>query len=226
MAPVKKTKKPFGYGIILFPWLGLILVSPILGTLAINKYPRNAILETWSHWLSEQRNATAVFCGDSLAAGGGHWGPRVGLGYFTTRNLAGNGYTIRQTISQVKKANIYQPKWIIVAAGTNDAFSILDERQTIEDSILDFSKLINSTQSSLILTLPPPTRRPEVNDILMKLRKEMIRVAQSSNLQIIDSWSEFIDDEGLLKKEMTTDGVHLTDKAYEIWSQKIQIQML
>ncbi|NEO67569.1 MAG: platelet activating factor, partial [Moorea sp. SIO4G2] len=54
----------------------------------------------------------------------------------------------------------------------------------------------------------------------------MIRVAQSSNIQIIDSWSEFIDDEGLLKKEMTTDGVHLTDKAYKIWSQKIQIHIL
>ncbi|NEO64855.1 MAG: SGNH/GDSL hydrolase family protein, partial [Moorea sp. SIO4G2] len=131
--------------LILFPWLVFILVLPILWTLAINKYPRNAILETWSHWISEQRNATAVFCGDSLVAGGGHWGPRVGLGYFTTRNLAGNGYTIRQTISQVKKANIYQPKYISVAAGTNDAFSILNERQTIENSILDLSKLINST---------------------------------------------------------------------------------
>lgn len=112
MAPVKSIKKYFSYTIVLFPWLGLLFVSPILGTVAINKYSRNSILQTWSHWISEQRNATAVFCGDSLISGGGHWGPRIGLGYFTTLNLAGNGYTIRQITSQVKKANRYQPKYI------------------------------------------------------------------------------------------------------------------
>lgn len=195
----------------------LVLTSPIIGTFWASEYSRYVIVETWSHWTSRKRDVVAVFCGDSTVAGGRHWVLDKSIGYLSTINLSGNGYTIRQSISQVRKANSYSPKHIVVAAGTNDAFSILDNRQTILESVSDFRELVETAQSPLLITLPLPTRNDNINKVLTPLREEMRKAAQESNVETIDLWDLFLDEEGLLRQELTTDGVHLTEKAYEIW---------
>ena len=214
-------KKPLIYVLVAMPWLVLILVSPVIGTLAINEHSRTTLIETWSHWASKRWGATAVFCGDSLIAGGHHWGPKLGLGYLTTRNLAGNGYTIKQITSQVRKAAVYKPDYIFVAAGTNDAFQILSEHQNFEETLVSFRELLNTAQYPVILMLPPPTRNQDLNDILTELRKGMLLIAQEFDIRVIDVWPEFTDEDGLLKVDLTTDGVHFTDAAYEILSDEI-----
>ena len=46
----------------------------------------------------------------------------------------------------------------------------------------------------------------------------MIKKNQDINVfEIIDLYSVFVDDRGLIKSDLTTDGVHLNEVGYQVW---------
>lgn len=60
-----------------------------------------------------------------------------------------------------------------------------------------------------------------VNSRVDALNKLLTGYAQENGINIIDLNPLLTDKEGLLKDEFTTDGVHLTDKAYKLWGNEI-----
>ena len=159
------------------------------------------------------------FCGDSTMAGGGHWrAPGIdGPAGFLTRNLAGNGYLTYQVKAQVTRGvSDYHPKKIYIACGVNDAFAVIAGRTTVQQSALDLRELIQNTDGILILTLPTPTRSLEVNSILKKLKTAYTEQASGKAI-VVDLWPQLCDHEGMLGRDFTVDGVHLSPKGYALW---------
>lgn len=62
-----------------------------------------------------------------------------------------------------------------------------------------------------------PIRRDYwLEDVL--ILNQMIKQNENKNFyKVIDLYSAFVYDEGKIKKELTKDGVHLTDKGYSLW---------
>ena len=56
------------------------------------------------------------------------------------------------------------------------------------------------------------------NDHVVNVNAGLKQLAIKNKIVLIDLYSAFVDDQGLLKKEYTYDGVHLTGKGYEVWT--------
>jgi lysophospholipase L1-like esterase len=139
-----------------------------------------------------------------------------------TRNLAGNGYLTYQVKAQMTRGvSDYHPKKIYIACGVNDAFAVIAGRTTVQQSALDLRELIQNTDGILILTLPMPTRSLEVNSILKELKSAYTEQASGKAI-VVDLWPQLCDLEGLLKRDFTVDGVHLSPKGYIRWQSELE----
>jgi lysophospholipase L1-like esterase len=200
-------------------WLaiaGLALLGVVfLGTVTVNKHARFQMAETWAHYLSKVLPLEVAVCGDSIGAGGRHWHRRLGLAPLRTRNLAGNGYTLHQITSQVKKARVdYRPKLLIVFGGTNDAIHLAQQRLDPEMIRSDFKALANTMgDDSWIMVLPPPSQHFSVE--IDRVRDIIRREATKLNVRFVDPAEMLADRDGRLMDRYSQDGIHLTEAAYD-----------
>jgi lysophospholipase L1-like esterase len=193
-----------------------------LGSITINDHLRFQFLETFSHYACKLSGAQVVVCGDSIAAGGRHWAGNIDLPPLRTRNLAGNGYSISQITGQVEEAKKYNPEWIVVFGGTNDAFQLRDGRTTLPQIHNDMVTLIEKSKPvKMVYVLPPPSVYPDVNSTLAEVRAEIQSILEGDGLAFVDSVKILGDENGILRPEYSSDGIHLTAKAYEVIGDEI-----
>jgi lysophospholipase L1-like esterase len=193
-----------------------------LGSITINDHLRFQFLETFSHYACKLSGAQVVVCGDSIAAGGRHWAGNIDLPPLRTRNLAGNGYTISQITGQVEEAKKYNPGLLVVFGGTNDAFQLRDGRTTLPQIQNDMVTLIEKSMPvKMVYVLPPPSVYPDVNSTLAEVRSEIREVLEGEGIAIVDSAEILGDENGILRPEFSSDGIHLTAKAYEVIGDEI-----
>jgi len=98
-------------------------------------------------------------------------------------------------------------------AGTNDAIA----------SPLDVSQLNQlwatmCTEPKLVVTLAPPTRSKLLNARIAEINAIARQHCQSRPIVDLDVLA---DEDGLLDKRYTVDGVHFSEDAYEIWRTKL-----
>jgi lysophospholipase L1-like esterase len=149
--------------------------------------------------------------------------PRASLGRtpFDSITLAENGYTVKQITSKVSLAKQYNPKTISIMAGTNDVFH---PRYRLDETLLDFKEMLDAAQDvsdSCIVTLPPLTRIPSASESIAELNSRIKPLIQNSKCRIIDL-NPFLAPNGILLDQYTTDGVHLSPKAYDEWARQLK----
>jgi len=225
MAPVKRSPMICYYSklcklsVFLFAIVGLCMCALI----CVNEYFRFMVLETASHYVCKVRSPHMVVVGDSIGAGGRHWAGRLELLPLSTKNLAGDGYTFHQLPGQISKALAYKPKFIIVFAGTNDAFAIHSGRLSFDELKVDVQNIIVLCKGvKCIFVLPPPSKSPEINYILVQVRETIKSVADQNGVALIDPVDALSDDDGIILGKFTTDGVHLSSQGYVVISSKIK----
>lgn len=216
---LNKLKKWFLVLCILFAGFGIFC----LGMLAVNQHFHFIFFEILSHYCCKISGAKAVVVGDSIAAGGRHWDFEIGLLPLRTKNLAGNGYTISQVAGQVVDAKKYEPQWLVVFGGTNDAFQLREGRISLGQIREDLGKLLDAAAPvPVVYVLPPPTEHADVNATLETVRGEIVAVLRERGVPFVDSVQLLGNKQGLLKKEYSSDGVHLKAAAYDLLGGKIQ----
>ncbi len=205
-------------------FVGYIVVSlAIMVPFFVNQHLRFQYLEIVSHWHSKVGHTRYVFIGDSLTAGGRSWGMRLDRNPFASRNLAGNGYTIRQITAQAQLARNYSPKFILVLAGTND---LLDSRRTAstQDILRDYSILLDEcskTNATVVVTLVPYLSNGSYKKPIDELNGGIRLLAEERKAKVIDL-NPLIAPAGRLESEYTSDGTHLSESAYSIWCAEIR----
>lgn len=130
-------------------------------------------------------------------------------------NLARGGTVIRQIVTQAAEARLLGARTVLVGGGTND---LLLDRAPASRIAFDFAILMRTLAPipRRIVTLIPYTRMPEFNRAHDEAKAVMRGVAELYGAEVIDL-DALISDGGVLKPDMTTDGVHLTAKACEAW---------
>jgi alpha-glucosidase len=152
-----------------------------------------------------------VFVGDSITAGGRSWfGLARPLGAV---NLARVGFELRQMQPLMEAAGEYQPRQVAFMGGSND----VAHGRTDEEIMRDFSELL--PHASIVTLIP--AQKPENAERIERLNAQMRSLAEIRGLPVIDL-NPLIAQDGALKAEYTTDGLHLSDAAYAIWRRELK----
>jgi lysophospholipase L1-like esterase len=194
-----------------------LLATAVLAPLAINPTLRSNYFRLLAHWRAKIEAPGYVFIGDSIVAGGGVWGWRLGYDPLSAINLGESGLLTWQVAYQATIAARYRPRTIVIMAGTNDAIYRID-REELTKAWENVFKSIGPIP--VIVTLPPKTSDPNFNARLEEIDEIVRSKAFSYSAKVIDLNGDLAPN-GVIEPRYTVDGVHFTDAAYDIWASKI-----
>ena len=179
-----------------------------------------------------------VFLGDSITEGGGDWNK-----YFNAENIVNRGISGDTTLGVLARLNeifFYKPNSVFVLIGINDIFNSDSPNRenitpiTVSNNIINIADSIYKkspeTQVYIQTTLP-------INNILFKeltgtfpihavpLKVQIKQInsiikknSSQNHYGVIDLHDIFLDNDELLSRKFTSDGVHLNDDGYRKWS--------
>ncbi|MBN1416474.1 MAG: hypothetical protein JW973_15325 [Bacteroidales bacterium] len=210
--------------------LAFLLISALVYEIRKEKDPVAKINQFKPQKLAQNRidrilkqspeTVSVVMLGNSITENGGDWNKR--LGRTDIRNSGQGGYTTGQLLwildSCVIKA---KPKYCFTMAGVNDITlgipldRIYSNYQIFIDTLLS-NGIIPVVQSTLY-----QASNPAANKKLDYLNNLLEAYCNKKNILFIDLNRVMTDQNGLLP-ELTTDGTHLSEQGYKVWSDKLQ----
>ena len=168
-----------------------------------------------------------VFMGDSITDG---WGRRYGKNAFFPGkpyiNRGISGQTTPQMLIRFRPDVIaLEPKVVVILAGTNDISGNTGPStlEMTEDNLASMTELAQAHGIKVVLSSVMPTcdyiqnqsdRRP--NSKIIELNKWIKEYAGQHHAIYLDYFNPMLDDAGVLKKELTYDGLHPNDAGYEL----------
>jgi lysophospholipase L1-like esterase len=159
-----------------------------------------------------------VFAGDSLTRDG-NWSRMLASNPLSTVNIAKGGALISDVVDQVIIARSVPPEFLLVMAGTNDILAY----HTLHKIVCNYDFLLDKVpiEQRLIVTLIPYTSFPEYIDNIRAANSQIEKLAKRKGADIIDI-NTYISTNGILDKGLTVDGIHFSQRAYQIWSNEIR----
>lgn len=192
----------------------------------LSEYPNFNRYEKDNHCIIENRNyPKVIFIGNSITDGWASKRPD----FFTSHNFLGRGIggqTSPQLLLRFQKDVIeLHPKAVVINIGTNDIAENTgkyDLEYTISNikSMVELAKA-NKIKVYLSSVLPVdvyPWRKDIVNavELVHELNVRIEQLAKDKHVQYIDYFKQMSKANGGMIDEYTYDGVHPTDKGYEV----------
>lgn len=176
-------------------------------------------LQAWTNSL-RQMNARAdvVFFGDSLT----YYGDFSSV--FPDKvvsNLGLRGDTILGMIDRVEQVKILEPKMVYLMAGINDVANSTEEEFGIKYEMLiqRIKRDLISSKLSVFSILPVNDSMFSIscnNREICECNNKINKVARENEITYIDLFSIY-EENGILPKALTIDGIHLTNEGYSKW---------
>ncbi|MBD1896651.1 GDSL-type esterase/lipase family protein [Coleofasciculus sp. FACHB-129] len=186
--------------------------------------------EQWKRLLAKEARAVSegqganrlsVLVGDSLSL----WFPQERLpGGSLWLNQGISGDNSRGILKRLSAFSQTRPDAIYVLAGIND----LRQGATDETILGNLRQIVRRLRqehprSSIIVQSILPTRINTIpNRRIRNLNQQLAILAQQQGAGYLDIHSRFSDVEGNLRVDLTTDGLHLSGRGYEVWQSALQ----
>lgn len=166
-----------------------------------------------------------VFMGDSITD---FWGRRYGKFFpgqpYINRGISGQ-VTPQMLLRFRQDVIALQPKVVVILAGTNDiggSLGPVDTEATHSNlmSMVDLArahgiKVVLSSMTPVCDYISPQTdKRPM--EKLKKLNDWIKDYSARTGVVYLDYWSAMLDEHGMLRKELTWDGLHPNDAGYDV----------
>ncbi len=196
--------------------LNLILLAII--AIAVIRY-RTEIIKK----LTENKTYTIVMFGNSLTAHG-NWSSELKRG--DVRNAGFPGFTTFNYLHVIDKSVIrHKPKLCFIEGGINDLgvsvpIECIEKNYSILVEKLQNHKVEPVLQSVLYVNYPWEITNQTTNAQVDTLNNFLRTLAKEKNLTYIDLNAQ-LSENGKLKSEYHTDGIHLNKKAYKIWASAV-----
>ena len=165
-------------------------------------------------------NRLAILVGDSLSM----WFPSQSLPYgqlWLNQGISGeNSGQILKRLSAFAKT---RPNTIYVMAGTNDLRQGASDR-IILDNIRQIVRRLRSNhpQAQVVVQSVLPTRLKNIpNERIYNLNQQIAAIAQQEGTGFLNLYSVFADEQGQLQQDLTTDGIHLSRRGYQVWQEAL-----
>lgn len=158
-----------------------------------------------------------VFLGNSLTEQAGDWSRRLNNPTIKNRGIAGDvTYGVLQRLNEIW---YYKPTAVFILIGINDMFNDSLSAKYIADNDIKIAEIIHSksTNTKVYVQTILPTANQNLVAKIKAVNDQLKSNAGSNTYTLIDLHSFFADDDDLIKKELTNDGVHLTEEGYNVW---------
>ncbi len=185
---------------------------------AKNHYPKR-ILEFKQNPL--QTN-DIVFLGNSITEQGEDWGLKVNNSKAKNRGIAGD--TTEGVFARLEELIYYKPSQIFIMIGINDMFRDDMSAQKIYDNIISIVNKISTKnpRTQIYLNTILPTTTSSLKLKIKQTNSLLINSEKDQSYKLILLHEEFSAENDLMDMNLSTDGVHLNDKGYQVWVQKIK----
>ena len=158
-----------------------------------------------------------VFLGNSLTEQAGDWGKRLNNPTIKNRGIAGDvTYGVLQRLNEIW---YYKPTTVFILIGINDMFNENLTAEYIAANDIKIAEIIHSKspQTKLYIQTILPTSNQNLVAKIKAVNDQLKSNASFDTYTLIDLHSFFSDENDLIKKELTNDGVHLTEEGYNVW---------
>jgi lysophospholipase L1-like esterase len=215
--------------------------SPIAEPEAIPETARTILsYEQWLDVLKQEAIAVStknperltVLLGDSLSL----WFPPEQLpGDRSWLNQGISGETTADMLKRLSFLDGTKPQTILVMAGINDLKSGVSEAdlltnyrtlvQTLKQKHPETELVVQSIlpHSGAAMTVEESDRLKAIsNEDIFRLNQKLATIAKEEQALFLNLHPLFADQEGLLRSDLTTDGLHLSPAGYLVWSTALQ----
>jgi lysophospholipase L1-like esterase len=175
----------------------------------------------------QQPKNLTILAGDSLSL----WFPSEML--FPERtwlNQGISGETSRGLLNRLDLLDKTQPEAIFVMIGINDLIRGIEDETIVanQELIIRYLRRVHPRSKIIIQSILPHSAEKvtwEGRDRLLAIRNSRIRainerlkaIAKQEDVIFLDLYPLFADSEGNLKRELSSDGLHLNPQGYLVW---------
>jgi len=165
-----------------------------------------------------QKKFDLIFVGDSLTQfhDWSHFGVHhnAGIAGDTTDGLL---YRLHYTLEK-------KPNTVVLQIGIND---LLQGQyvETMQSNYLKIFEALSSIENVYLLSLLPVAAMEQtlqINENVIRLNHFLKSKCRQRAFIYVDLYKLMVDNSLGIKKEFTSDGVHLTPKAYEVWEKALK----
>lgn len=165
---------------------------------------------------SQGNNRLTILLGDSLSL----WLPTDQLPqdrFWLNQSLSGE--TTDQILARLSYFRDTRPNQIHLMAGINDLKNGASDREVISNiqQIVQHLQRQHPRAEVVVYALLPTRLSRLPSDRIRHLNHQIAHVADYHGAGFIDLQSRFTDHRGLLRQDLTTDGLHLSEQGYALW---------
>ena len=167
-----------------------------------------------------------VFLGNSITSGGKDWSKR--LKHPNIRNRGIGGDVTDGVLARIDEIIYFKPKAVFLLIGINDLWNNNSPNnpsaEYIANNIIQIAQVINAEtpKTKIYVQTVLPIEKEQYKNNILKVN-EIIKANEKENpYQIVDLYSIFVNENGLIRKELSTDGIHLNEKGYDAWVEFIK----
>lgn len=186
--------------------------------------------EQWQRLLEQEAKAVAkgqgsnrlaILVGDSLSM----WFPSEELPQGQLwLNQGISGENSRQILRRLSAFSQTQPSTIYVLAGINDLRQGASDPVVLNNLRQIVRRLrLNHPQAQIVMQSILPTRLNTIlNERIRNLNQQIALIAKQEEAGYLNLNALFADGQGQMGEDLTTDGLHLTRRGYEVWQEGLQ----
>ncbi|MDT3404916.1 GDSL-type esterase/lipase family protein [Mucilaginibacter terrae] len=158
-----------------------------------------------------------VFLGNSITRQGGDWDKRLGNKAIRNRGIAGD--VTDGVIARLGEIFYVKPTAVFIEIGINDLYNPKLDPQRTAININSIAERIKqqSPETRIFVQTVFPTSHVFLRNNISETNKILRQLHKPKVYTIIETHQLFADSADLMKKEYTKDGVHLTEKGYQVW---------
>lgn len=164
-----------------------------------------------------KKSIEIVMLGDSITARG-DWKELLENEHIV--NLGIDGDCTQGVLSRVSKVVELEPKTVFLMIGVNDLCTSIP-LETVFENYKKILKSLESENINLIVQAVFITQMKAVNKKIEEFNFLLKEYCEKQGLLFIDLNDSFKNEENLLREDLTTDGLHLGQKAYKAWAYKL-----
>lgn len=196
--------------------------------------------EVLTNWAQHSAQVDVVVLGDSHvelvdSLGGSNWGALLNQQSIAT--LGFSGYTSELLIngqgSPLESTLNLKPKQVILVIGANDVDKHVPIKIFMRNIEIICTALRNADIDVIVHTVPPVTREYDLTigggdfqDHAIEFNTELISFCKRKSIKIFDLHALLIDEHAsnsvALPESLSTDGIHLNQSGYRIWSNSLR----
>jgi lysophospholipase L1-like esterase len=162
------------------------------------------------------KNRLTVVLGDSIS----QWLPLEQLAtdrFYLNQGISGD--TTGGVLKRLSAIDGVRPDTIYVMVGVNDLKIGKTDREILGNlqKIMQHLRQVHP-QAQVIVNSVLPTRLASIpSDRTLPLNQKIAQLAEQEGVGFLSLTSAFSDEQGVLRRELTTDGIHLSAQGYAVW---------